>query len=149
MTTSTISLALGTCPDCNGTFETCTCTGLTPAVIPPRAGTIDDIGSEDDAKGFERDETDQFHQLVDRLAAEGDTRARAVGRRARRTLAEMQPGYQRQPVLQLVRRPLTFRSADGPCPLCDQWNCDPNNCPPAGVAPAPALAASSAVGVAR
>ncbi|WP_237694333.1 hypothetical protein [Streptomyces sp. SID2563] len=122
--------------------------GLVPAVIPPRAGGIDDIRREDGAKGFERDETDQFHQVVDHLVFDGDARARAAGRRARRTLAEMQPGYQRQPVLQLVRRPLTFRSADDACGVCHRWNCDPNNCPPAGVVPAPALAASTA-GVTR
>ncbi|MGZ2360955.1 hypothetical protein LRE75_30475 [Streptomyces sp. 372A] len=120
---------------------------LAPAIVAPRAGKIEDIGSEDDARGYERDETDQHHQLVDRLVADGDTRARAAGRRARRTLAEMQPGYKRQPVLQLVRS-FTFRSADDACGLCNRWDCDPNNCPP-GVAPAPALAASSALGVAR
>ncbi|MCX0247929.1 hypothetical protein [Streptomyces drozdowiczii] len=118
---------------------------LAPAIVAPRAGKIDDIGSEDDARGYERDETDQHHQLVDRLVADGDTRARAAGRRARRTLAEMQPDYVRQPVLRMVG-PLTFRSADGPCPLCDRWNCTPNTCPP-GVAP-PVLAASTA-GVTR
>ncbi|WUT01717.1 hypothetical protein OHA46_33715 (plasmid) [Streptomyces sp. NBC_00708] len=132
MTTTTISPTL-----------TGTCTGLVPAVIPPRAGGIDDIRREDDAKGFERDETDQFHQLVDRLVADGDTRARTAGRRARRTLTEMDPGYERQPVLQLTR-PLTFQRADDACALCGYWKC---RC--GGIAPAPALAATSISGVAR
>ncbi|MFD5728330.1 hypothetical protein ACFWMT_19865 [Streptomyces sp. NPDC058368] len=120
---------------------------MTRRTIPtPSNGIYDDMEDADTARGPERDETDQFHRLVDRLVADGDTRARAAGRRARRTLAEMHPDYVRQPVLRMVG-PLTFRSADSPCPLCDQWNCDPNNCPP-GVAPAPALPASTA-GVAR
>lgn len=111
--------------------------------MAPRAGGIDDIRREDDARDYERDETDQFHQLVENLVADGDTRARAAGRRARRTLTEMAPGYDRQPVLQLTR-PLTFRSADDACPLCGYWTC---RC--GGVAPAPALAATSTAGVAR
>ncbi|MFD5065267.1 hypothetical protein [Streptomyces sp. NPDC058394] len=68
-------------------------------------------------------ETDQFHQLVQQLAADGDDRARAAGRRARRTLAEMAPGYTRQPILHLAR-PLDFRAADDACPLCGFWSCD-------------------------
>ncbi|MFF4249463.1 hypothetical protein ACFYY2_34115 [Streptomyces sp. NPDC001822] len=95
------------------------------------AGTIDDIGREDDQRGYERDETDQFHQLVDHLVADGDARARSAGRRARRTLPEMAPGYERQPVL-LLTRPLTFRSADDACPLCGLWTCACG-----GIAPAP------------
>lgn len=54
------------------------------------------------------------------------------GRQTRRTLAEMDPGYQRQPVL-LLARPLTFRSANDACPLCGFWKC---RC--GGIAPAPA-----------
>ncbi|WP_329046680.1 hypothetical protein [Streptomyces sp. NBC_01422] len=104
----------------------------------PRAGTIDDIGREDDraghdGRGYERDETDQFHKLVDRLVADGDTRAQAVGRKARRTLAEMAPGYKQQPVL-LLAPTLTFRPTNGQCPLCDRWNCGGTDCPPSATA---------------
>lgn len=99
--------------------------GGLPAV--PWAGKIDDIGREDDQRGYERDETDQFYQFVDRLVADGDTRARSAGRQARRTLAEMDPGYKRQPVL-LLTRPLNFRSAN---------SCLGHDCPPSA-APAPA-----------
>lgn len=49
--------------------------------LTPRAGTIDSI---------RREGTDSFHQPVDHLVADGDDRARAT---ARRTLAEMVPGY--------------------------------------------------------
>ncbi|WP_331734745.1 hypothetical protein [Streptomyces sp. NBC_00887] len=83
----------------------------------------------------ERDETDQFHQLVHHLIVDGDTRARSAGRQARRTLAEMAPGYERQPVL-LLTRPLTFKSANDSCPLCHRWNCDGHDCPPGVSAPA-------------
>ncbi|MFJ8855668.1 hypothetical protein [Streptomyces sp. NPDC102437] len=97
--------------------------------LTPNAGTIDD------SRGYERDETDAFHQLVRQLVSDGDHRARSAGRRARRTLAEMAPGYERQPVL-LLTRPLPMRpTMNGPCPLCERWNCDPSNCPPR-VAPA-------------
>ncbi|MFI5621486.1 hypothetical protein [Streptomyces sp. NPDC051567] len=51
--------------------------------LTPRAGTIDDIESGDDARGYERDETDNFHRLVRRLVADGDQRAATAGRRAR------------------------------------------------------------------
>jgi hypothetical protein len=59
-------------------------------------------------------------------------------RQARRTLQQMQPGYERQPVLTL-HRPVM---ADGPCPLCERFNCDPSNCPPASAVPAPATAST-------
>ncbi|MFE7574674.1 hypothetical protein ACFU5Z_08050 [Streptomyces sp. NPDC057521] len=130
-----------TCPNCGGTFETCTYTGLAPTPLP-RAGWLEDWEEQDNQRGPERDETDQFHRLIGDLVLDGDTRARTAGRRARRTLDEMQPGYERQPVLQLTR-PLTFRSADDACVLCGYWTC---RC--GGVAPAPAPAAHSTVGVA-
>ena len=57
-------------------------------------------------------------------------------RRAPRTLQEMLPGDERQPVLILFRPVM----ADDSCPLCRRWNCDPSNCPPASAAPAPATA---------
>ncbi|WP_327425685.1 hypothetical protein OG612_42585 (plasmid) [Streptomyces sp. NBC_01527] len=78
--------------------------------LTPRAGTIDSI---------RREGTDSFHQPVDHLVADGDDRARAT---ARRTLAEMVPGYAPQPVLRLTR-PLDFRAADDACVLCGYWTC--------------------------
>ncbi|MET9535565.1 hypothetical protein ABZY02_34285 [Streptomyces sp. NPDC006649] len=124
-----------TCPTCKGSFETCNCTGG----YAGRVGIADDIRREDDNKGYERDETDQLHQLVDRLATVGDIRAREAGRRARRTLAEMAPGHTRQPILRLTR-PLPMRGADDACPLCGRWSCT-GNC----YAPAPTSVASTAV----
>ena len=108
--------------------------------LTPRAGEIDEIGREDDrsghnGSGYERDETDQYHRLIDRLVAVGDRRAWAAGRHTRRTLAEMAPGHERQPVLRMTR-PLTFRSSDEPCLFCGRWLCP--GC--SGAAPAPATA---------
>ncbi|MFI1910679.1 hypothetical protein ACIOHB_31615 [Streptomyces microflavus] len=74
------------------------------------------------------DGPDRFHQLVHGLVANGDRRALAVGRRARRTLAEMAPGQTRQPVL-LMAPPMTFvptaarAGADDACVLCGSWLC--------------------------
>lgn len=118
----------GTCPDCKGNFETCRCTGV--ATLAPRAGTIGDIGREDDrgghdGRGYERDETDQFNRLVQQLVDDGDERAAVAGRRARRTLQEMIPGYVRQPVLVLHRPAM----ADEACGLCHRWNCGGHDCP--------------------
>ncbi|MFH9656190.1 hypothetical protein ACH4MT_35615 [Streptomyces anulatus] len=124
----------GTCPDCQGTFETCRCTGVaTPA---PRAGTIGDIGREDDrgghdGRGYERDETDQFNRLVEQLVDDGDDRAAVAGRRARRTLQEMAPGYVRQPVLSFLS------PAMEQCPLCLRFNCGGRDCPPGVTATRP------------
>ncbi|MFF8556549.1 hypothetical protein ACF058_27435 [Streptomyces sp. NPDC015501] len=108
--------ATGTCPACGGTFETCRCTGVAP-LGGPRAGVADDIRREDDlgghdGRGYERDETDRFHRLVRQLTDEGDDLAVAAGRRARRTLQEMLPGYVRQPVL-ILHRPVMGEQ----CPL--------------------------------
>ncbi|WP_234310633.1 MULTISPECIES: hypothetical protein [unclassified Streptomyces] len=131
MMTRTIPARAGsTCPICEGNFETCRCTGATP-LGSPRAGVADDIRREDDrsghdGRGYERDETDRcFQQLVEQLVADGDTRAAVAGRRARRTLQEMAPGYVRQPVLNLLHRPVM-----GQCPLCERWNCPGHDCPP-------------------
>lgn len=55
----------------------------------PSNGIYRDMEDADNQKGPERDETDQFHQLVRRLVADGDSRAAKAGRRTRRTLAEM------------------------------------------------------------
>ncbi|MCX5115192.1 hypothetical protein OOK13_43480 [Streptomyces sp. NBC_00378] len=125
-------------------------TGTAPAL---RAGEADEvgreIGREDDGSGhngsgYERDETDtSFHRLVRQLMAGGDHRARSAGRHARRSLAEMAPGYVRQPVL-VLHRP----SMNDVCPLCTRWKCDPSNCPP-GFAPAPTAAVSARTAVAR
>ncbi|MDT0614459.1 hypothetical protein [Streptomyces lancefieldiae] len=79
----------------------------------------------------------QLGDLLERMAREADSRIPSE-RRARRTLQEMMPGYERQPVLTL-HRPVM---AGDRCPLCDRWQCDPSNCPP-GAAPAPAPAAAS------
>ncbi|MFE2090728.1 hypothetical protein [Streptomyces sp. NPDC059460] len=105
------------------------------SILTPRAGMIDDIRREDDCggddgRGYERDETDRFRQVVRQLVADGDDRARAAGRRVRRTLTKMAPGYTRQPVLRLIR-PLDFRAADDACPICGYWTC---RCGSAGVA---------------
>ncbi|MEV8455523.1 hypothetical protein AB0467_28475 [Streptomyces sp. NPDC052095] len=93
----------------------------------PRAGWYEDREEDDNQRGFERDETDtDFHRLVQHLVAGGDDQARKAGRRTRRTLAEMAPGYVRQPVL-VLHRPVM---ANDSCPLCHRWQCDPSNCPP-------------------
>lgn len=130
MMTRTIPTRAGsTCPICEGNFETCRCTGAAP-LGSPRAGVADDIRREDDhgghdGRGYERDETDRcFRQLVEQLVVDGDTRAAVAGRRARRTLQEMAPGYVRQPVL-ILHRPVM-----GQCPLCERWNCPGHDCPP-------------------
>lgn len=78
MTSTLLTLAqsTGTCPKCQGNWETCTCTGVAP--LAPRA--------------YERDETEIAHQrlgsLLARIVTETDARIPAV-RRAPRTVAEM------------------------------------------------------------
>ncbi|GGZ96811.1 hypothetical protein GCM10010371_65920 [Streptomyces subrutilus] len=89
--------------------------------LTPCAGKIDDIRREDDSRGYERDETDCLHQLgtlLLRMVRTDDARI-PDGRRARRTLAEMMPGYVRPPLLTL----LPPRAADDACVLCGYWNC--------------------------
>ncbi|MFH9016479.1 hypothetical protein ACH4C6_34665 [Streptomyces sp. NPDC017943] len=78
----------------------------------------------------------QLGELVHRMAREADARV-PEGRRARRTLQEMAPGFERQPVLTL-HRPVM---ADDACPLCGRWSCSGSDCPPGA---APALAARTA-----
>ncbi|MFJ3973483.1 hypothetical protein ACIPYR_35820 [Streptomyces parvus] len=122
----------GSCPICRGNFETCGCT-VGVAVLdrraesvpaPAAAGGYGGWEDEDNRRGYEHDETDQLHQLVGRLVADGDRRAAAAGRRARRTLADMAPGQAPQPVLYMTRR-LTFAPSapasqtGGPCTSCD------------------------------
>ena len=89
--------------------------------ISPRAGWYEDQEQKDNDLGPMPDET-EFHQFVQHLIDDGDDRARAAGRRARRTLAEMIPGYEQQPVLRLTG-PLTFQSADDACAICGFWKC--------------------------
>lgn len=94
---------------------------------PLAAGGYRDREEEDNQRGYERDETDtDFHQLVRHLATDGDDRASTAGRRARRTLAEMVPGYEQQPILRMTRA-LPLRAATEACGVCSRWNC---NCPP-------------------
>ncbi|WP_328698512.1 hypothetical protein [Streptomyces sp. NBC_00342] len=97
---------------------------LSVSTLAPQAGAIDDIRREDDRKGYERDETDQFHQVVRGLVDDGDRRAYAAGHQARRTFAEMAPGQTRQPVLRMARQ-LSFTPtapaglvAGGQCSSC-------------------------------
>ncbi|MDU0300556.1 MULTISPECIES: hypothetical protein [unclassified Streptomyces] len=73
----------------------------------------------------------QLGSLLARMVREADARV-PEGRRARRTLQEMVPGYERQPVLTLYRPVM----ADDACPLCGRWSCTGSDCPP-GAAPAP------------
>ncbi|WDN56433.1 hypothetical protein [Streptomyces clavuligerus] len=68
---------------------------------PVEAGVVDDVQDEEERDWLEPhdDPAQQFHRLVRHLAADGDQRAAAAGRKARRTLAEMAPGHVRQPLL--------------------------------------------------
>ncbi|WP_435240085.1 hypothetical protein [Streptomyces sp. YPW6] len=134
MMTRTISARAGsTCPICEGNFETCRCTGVSQLLttLAPRAGVADEIGRQDDrggddGRGYDRDETDRcFRELVEHLVADGDDRAAEAGRRVRRTLQEMAPGYIRQPVL-ILHRPVM----GGQCPLCERFACPGHDCPP-------------------
>ncbi|MFJ9551767.1 hypothetical protein [Streptomyces erythrochromogenes] len=92
------------------------------ATLTPRAGKIDDIRREDDSRGYERDETDSLHQVGTLLLtmAERDDARIPGGRRARRTLAEMAPGYVRPPLMSFN---VPFRAADDACVLCGFWTC--------------------------
>ncbi|OKJ52555.1 hypothetical protein [Streptomyces sp. CB02261] len=66
-----------------------------------------------------------------------------VVRPVRRTLAEMAPGYTRQPVLRLVPA-APGAASDAPCLFCDQWLC-PGNCQNYVPAPASVRTAVKAV----
>lgn len=79
----------------------------------------------------------QLGDLLARIVLEADAHVPAE-RRARRTLQEMMPGYERQPVLTLYRP----RMVGDACPLCGRWSCDPSNCPPASAVPTPAALGS-------
>ncbi|MEV0449825.1 hypothetical protein [Streptomyces sp. NPDC050600] len=108
----------GTCGACGGTFESCRCSG--GVTIRIRAGIVDDIESEDNSKGYEPDDLAVFHQLVRHLVHDGDQRAAAASRRARRTLAEMVPGIG-----------LPAKAADDACPICGYWTCRCGSAPQA------------------
>ncbi|MFH8581591.1 hypothetical protein [Streptomyces zaomyceticus] len=66
-----------------------------------------------------------------------------VVRPVRRTLAAMNPGYVRQPVLQLAPnvRFLPTTAQDDSCPLCGAWSCDGTDCQFGASAPSPTRAA--------
>ncbi|MFB7260638.1 hypothetical protein ACFCXH_00485 [Streptomyces nojiriensis] len=108
------------------------------ATLTPHAGKIDDIRREDDFRGYERDETDSLHQVGTLLLtmAERDDARIPEGRRARRTLAEMAPGYVRPP---LLRFNVPIRAADDACVLCGWWTC---RCGQNVAIPAPAPSAT-------
>ncbi|MFI1067036.1 hypothetical protein ACH4TC_34760 [Streptomyces spororaveus] len=111
------------------------------ATLTPRAGKIDDIRREDDDRGYERDETDSLHRLGTLLLAmaERDDARIPEGRRARRTLAEMAPGYVRPPLLSFN---VPFRAADDACVLCGFWTC---RCGQNATVPAAPLSATGTV----
>ncbi|MFF0338090.1 hypothetical protein ACFYUM_36550 [Streptomyces fimicarius] len=88
-------------------------TSIASTLSAPRAGLADDMTRDDNRRGFERDETDTFHQLVKQLVDDGDQRAATAGRQALRTVQEMSPGLERQPVLRMVDRPLLFLPTTG------------------------------------
>lgn len=93
-----------------------------PAPVRPRrtrAGWFEDEEERDNERGPERDETDEFHQLVRHLTADGDRRA--ADRRARRTLGEMVPSAALPPLL-ILHQP---RMNDA-CGICGLWSCTGN-----------------------
>ncbi|MFD3336149.1 hypothetical protein ACFWV1_26400 [Streptomyces sp. NPDC058700] len=69
-----------------------------------------------------------------------------VTRPARRTLAEMAPGYVRQPVLRLVPATATaHEDGDDVCPMCMRWSCI---CGQSSTVPAPSSAGTALKAVA-
>lgn len=86
----------------------------------PSAGVFDDEERRDNDRGFERDETDTFHQLVRHLVTDGDRRAATAHRRSRRTLQEMSPGTTVPALLVLAG---SVKAADDACVLCGYWRC--------------------------
>ncbi|MFE0778782.1 hypothetical protein [Streptomyces sp. NPDC058861] len=69
---------------------------------PVRAWVGEDIHEEDEAKGYEHEPEARLHALVQHLVADGDRRARTVGRPARRTREQMMPGHQRPELLTMT-----------------------------------------------
>jgi hypothetical protein len=61
-----------------------------------------------------------------------------VTRPARRTLKQMLPGYERQPILRLA----PHVAYDAPCLFCDSWTC-PGNCQQFAPASATEMAVAS------
>ncbi|MFJ4343138.1 hypothetical protein [Streptomyces sp. NPDC088915] len=94
----------GTCPTCSGSFETCRC-GARPS-LAVRAGIAKEIAKDMECdgnqRGYEREPEARFHELVQHLVADGDRRARSVGRQARRTREQMAPGHQPRELLSMV-----------------------------------------------
>jgi hypothetical protein len=76
--------------------------------------------------------------LLARMARQADARIPAE-RRTRRTLQEMMPGYQRQPVLVLHRPEM-----NDACPLCGRWSCTGVCKPYPANVPSPARATCTA-----
>ncbi|MCX4523983.1 hypothetical protein OHA69_41065 [Streptomyces anulatus] len=113
---------------------------MTRTIPTPSFGLYDDMTEDDNSRGPERDESEQLLRIVKQLVVDGDDRAAVAGRRARRTLKEMAPGYIRQPVLNLLSPPTM-----GQCPLCERFNCHGYDCPPgaSAAAPAPSLRAAA------
>ncbi|MFE5514138.1 hypothetical protein ACFQ9J_26755 [Streptomyces sp. NPDC056529] len=103
----TLPRITGNCPTCTGTFETCRC-GEQPVARTVRTGKSvrawvgEDIHEEDEAKGYEHEPEARLHQLVQHLVADGDRRARTIGRPARRTREQMMPGHQRPELLSMT-----------------------------------------------
>ncbi|MFD5891123.1 hypothetical protein ACFWHQ_34880 [Streptomyces sp. NPDC060334] len=102
--------------------------------LTPRAGKIDDIRREEEDRGYERDETDSHNQRLGRLLVRMVRDSDATippEHQARRTLAEMAPGYIRPPLLTFN---VPVRAADEACGLCGYWTC---RCGQSATVPAP------------
>jgi hypothetical protein len=76
--------------------------------------------------------------LLARMARQADDRVPAE-RRTRRTLQDMMPSFERQPILVLHRPEM-----NDACPLCGQWSCRGVCKPYPGNAPATAGAGAEA-----
>ncbi|MFB7428746.1 hypothetical protein ACFC0K_36290 [Streptomyces hydrogenans] len=86
---------------------------MTQTIARPSAGLIDEMEREDNRRGYEAEPESlaAFHQLVRYLRLDGDRRATAAGRLARRTFAQMTGGTH------------TVKAADDACGLCGFWTC--------------------------
>ncbi|MFC7979830.1 hypothetical protein ACFUT3_31920 [Streptomyces cinereoruber] len=94
----------GTCPTCSDSFESCRC-GARPG-LAVQAGSAKEVAKDmerdDNNRGYEREPEARLHQLVQHLVADGDRRARTVGRPARRTREQMAPGHQPRELLTMT-----------------------------------------------